>query len=292
METTASPSFEELQKKYDIRPNVLEVEEVGQMVPFLRNKPKLTARLMKALSIDKVNWLHRHNHTTPGAPFCAGLLRDLDITLKVDNEQVLDHLPEGAFITVSNHPFGALDGIALIHLIASRRPEFKVIVNMILGHISAMRPNFISVDQQASDDPAKKAVSMQGLKEAIMQVRSGQPLGMFPAGAMSKIDYSKGILIDRPWQPAMIRLIKQLKVPVIPIYFHGKNSFIFDLLGRTLWQLRTVRLPSEVFRKAHTTMHITIGDPISPEQQAEHYGSIDELGNWLKQKTYDLRTWK
>ena len=84
------------------------------------------------------------------------LLDDFNIKLRIDNEQVLDNLPEGAFITVSNHPFGALDGISLIHMVASRRPEYKVMVNMILNHITAMRPNFIAVDQTASDDPPKR----------------------------------------------------------------------------------------------------------------------------------------
>lgn len=95
------------------------------------------------------------------------------------------------------------------------RPEFKVMVNMVLNHISAMRPNFIAVDALASDDPAKKAVSMTGIKQAIMQVRKGQPVGFFPAGAVSKIN-KKLRIEDRQWQPTIIRLIQQLGVPVVP----------------------------------------------------------------------------
>ena len=71
-------------------------------------------------------------------------------------------------MTVSNHPFGALDGISLIRIVGERRPDFKVMVNMVLNHISAMRPNFIAVDALASDDPKKKAVSMRGIREALM----------------------------------------------------------------------------------------------------------------------------
>jgi putative hemolysin len=219
------------------------------------------------------------------------LLNDLNIKLRIDNEEFLDNLPQGAFITVSNHPFGALDGISLIHMIAQRRPEYKVMVNMILNRIIAMRPNFIAVDQSASDDPAKKAVSIQGIKQAIMQVRRGNPIGFFPAGAMSKVNWH-GDLIDREWQPNIIRLIEQLKVPVIPIFFHGSNTFMFNLLGVTFWQLRSVRLPSEVWRKANSTLHISIGEPISVEEQLKHQGSVEEFGEWLKSKTYDLRKLK
>ena len=63
---------------------------------------------MKLLSVDKVNWIHSHNFDTQGPQFCRGLLEDLNIELRIDNEKVLDNLPEGAFITISNHPFGAL----------------------------------------------------------------------------------------------------------------------------------------------------------------------------------------
>ncbi len=275
----------------EIRPAVLDYSDIVKMVPQLEGHEKFVNRLLKLFAVDKVNWIHEHNCKTPGVEFCAGLLRDLDLKLCVDNEKVLDNLPEGPFITVSNHPFGALDGIMLIYLVGSRRPEFKVMVNMILNKISAMRPNFIAVDALASDDPKKKAVSMQGIKAAIMQVRRGYPLGFFPAGAVSKVNRHLQ-LEDRQWQPSIIRLIDQLKVPVIPIYFHGSNSWWFNFLGVVCWQARTLRLPAEVFRRKGQTMHISVGDPISVEEQQRHAGSIEELGEFLKSSTYAMRSWK
>ncbi len=162
---------------------------------------------------------------------------------------------------------------------------------MILNQISAMRPNFIAVDALASNDPKKKAVSMHGIREVIKQVRSGKPVGFFPAGAVSKINW-KGELNDREWQPTVVRLIEQLKVPVIPIFFHGSNSWWFNLLGRISWQLRTMRLPAEVFRKVGKEIHVSIGDPISVEEQQKHQGSVEEFGLFLKSKTYALRSCK
>ena len=275
-------------QQYDIRPEVLSVDDITSFAPPLKGHNKLIKWLFKLLSIDKVNKIHSDNCHTPGAPFCAGVLRDLNIKLRIDNEEVLDNLPSGAFITVSNHPFGAMDGICLIDIIGSRRPEFKVMVNMILNYISAMRPNFIAVDALASDDPAKRAVSMKGIKEAIMQVRRGHPLGFFPAGAVSKVN-RKLQLEDRQWQPNIIRLIDQLKVPVIPVYFHGSNSWWFNFLGIVSWQLRTLRLPAEVFNRNGDTIHISIGNPISVDEQRRHAGSIEELGEFLRRETYRLR---
>lgn len=273
-----------------IKRTVLDYNDIATMVPKLKGKEKLVNRVLRWLKVDKVNWLHDHNCDTPGHPFTDGLLRDLDITLRIDNEQVLDNLQQGAFITVSNHPFGALDGISLINIVGKRRPQFKVMVNMVLNYISAMRPNFIAVDAYQSDDPKKKAVSMVGIKSAIQQVRSGEPIGFFPAGAVSKI--TKWKLQDREWQENIIRLIMQLKVPVVPIFFHGRNSAMSHILGLIDWRLRTMRLPTEVFRKKGTTIHVSIGDPISVEEQKQHMGSIEEFSKYLRERTYSLKSCK
>lgn len=271
-----------------LKPSVLDAEDIGQMVPFLGRHQRFTRWLIHWLKLDKVNKLHADNIKTPGPGFVRGNLHDLDITVRAENGEVLRNLPEGAFVTVSNHHFGALDGIILVDLIARRRPRYKVMVNMFLNYIWAMRPNYIAVDQQASADPKKKAVSMAGIKEAIRMVRSGEPVGFFPAGAVAKVNW-RGRLKDREWQESVIRLIQQMKVPVVPIFFHGSQSWFFNFLGVVCWQLRTFRHPAEVFRKRHKTFTVTVGDPISVEEQMQHMGSIKEFGDFLRAETYGLR---
>ena len=270
-----------------IKPKVLDYDDICKMVPFFEGKPKLVNFLFKMLKVDKVNWLHENNYKTPGAPFTKGLLKDLGITVVVENKEILDTLPEGPFITVSNHPFGALDGITLISELASRRKDYKVMVNLILNYITAMRENFIAVDPVATNDPAKKAVTMRGIREAMMHVKKGHPLGFFPAGSVAKIN-GKLQVDDRDWQPSIIRLIQQLKVPVIPIYFHGYNSMLSYIMGRICWPLRSLMLPSEVFRKQGATLRMTVGKPISVEEQAQ-YKSVDELTKFLKDTTFALK---
>ncbi len=277
-------------QKTDIsqKKTVLDADDIMAMVPKLEGHRKLVERFMKFLSLDKVNALHANHADTPGPQFVRGLLEELDIKLKIDNGQVLDNLPQGAFITVSNHHFGALDGIILIDMIASRRPRYKVMVNMFLNYIKAMRPNFIAVDAMASDDPKKRAVSMAGIREVIKMVRQGDPVGFFPAGAVAKVNW-RGRLQDREWQPTVIQLIEKLKVPVIPIFFHGSQSWWFNFLGVVCWQLRTFRHPAEVFRKRGKTFHITVGNPISVEEQMAHMGSEKEFSDFLRRRTYELR---
>lgn len=284
MEDVKNNQAEEKPKKM----TVLDADDIMEMVPKLSGHRKFVDWFIRFISLDKVNDIHAHNAATPGPQFVHGLLNDLDIKLRIDNGQVLDHLPEGAFVTVSNHHFGALDGIILINLIASRRPEYKVMVNMVLNYIWAMRPNFIAVDAMASDDPKKKAVSMAGIREVIKNVRAGKPVGFFPAGAVGKVNW-RGRLQDREWQPTVIQLIEKLKVPVVPIFFHGSQSWWFNFLGVVCWQLRTFRHPAEVFRKKGSTFHITIGEPISVEEQMRHMGSEKEFSDFIRHETYKLR---
>lgn len=92
-----------------------------------------------------------------------------------------------------------------------------------------------------------------------------------------------------PWKSTV--LDQKLKVPVIPIYFHGHNSWKFVALGMIDWRLRTLRLPGEVFHKGNHHFRISVGDIITPEEQAK-YSSAEELGTFLKQQTYNLKKWQ
>lgn len=278
--------------QYEIRPDVLNYDDLRALIPALDGHPRIANFLLRFLSVDKVNAVHAKCCDTPGPEFVRRLLlEEFKIKLRIDNADVLDNLPEGPFITVSNHPFGALDGIALIYLISSRRPAYRVMVNMILNKISAMRPNFIAVDQSASTDPAKRAVSVAGIRQALRQLKEGEPVGFFPAGAMSKTTLRDG-LQDRPWQQSILQIIHRAKVPVIPIYFHGSNSRWFNFLGHACWPARSLRLPAEVFHKVGTEMHISIGRPISADEQAAHGESPETLGAYLREQTYALRSFK
>lgn len=275
-------------KDYDIRPDVLNFDDVKRMVPALRNHKRLVNGILHFLSIDKVNGVHSRHMHTPGIPFSTALVEEeFKLRLKIDNEDILDRFDGKAFITVSNHPFGALDGIVLLHVVGSHRSDFKVMVNMFLNQISAMRPSFIAVDPLASNDPEKRKVSMQGIREAMTRIRQGHPVGFFPAGAVSKLHRNLRIY-DRQWQPSIVRLIQQMKVPVVPIFFHGHNSTFFNILGVISWQIRTLRLPAEVFRRQGKEIHLSVGEPIMPEKIAE-FESVDALSSFLKESTYALR---
>lgn len=272
----------------EVRPDAITIADVAKVAPALAKHPWLVKRLLHLAQIDEVNRVHGRWCMTPGPEFVEHLMVDeFKVKLQVDNAEILDRFREGPFITVSNHPFGSLDGIALIYIVTRVRPEYKVMVNMILNQLSAMRPNFIAVDQSASSDPEKRRVSVGGIKEAFSMLRSGKPVGFFPAGAIGKTD-KDGIIVDRPWQPSILQIIQKAKVPVIPIYFHGTNSKLFNWLGHHSIPLRTACLARELFKKRGKPLRVTVGEPVSVERQAEFGKDWEALGAYLRRATYAL----
>ncbi|MCH5225574.1 MAG: 1-acyl-sn-glycerol-3-phosphate acyltransferase [Muribaculaceae bacterium] len=278
---------EEISGSY-VRPDVINRDDVIKAVPALKKYPKLVDWALKVIAMDKVNFVHGKFTHRLGVDFARALAEDeYKWRITTDNYEVLQQFPTAPFITVSNHPIGSYDGIILLYLVGRYRPDYKVMVNLILNNLQAMSPGFIAVDPQKSDDPKKRKVTMQGMRQAIKQVKDGHPLGFFPAGAISNVDWRLRIS-DRPWQEVIIRLIRQLQVPVIPIYFHCRNSTFCNILGIIDWRLRTLRLPGELFASYDKEIRVSFGDPIPVEEQNK-FATLEELGNFLREKTYQLK---
>ena len=280
--------MEEEKSQVYVRPDVINREDVMKAVPALSKYPGLIDWALRFLAIDKVNFVHGKFSNRPGVEFAKALAEEeYKWKITTDNYEVLQKFPTGPFITVSNHPIGSYDGIILLYLVGLVRPDFKVMVNLILNNLQAMRPGFIAVDPQKSNDPEKRKITMHGMREAIQHVKSGHPLGFFPAGAISNVNWKMEIS-DRPWQEVIIRLIRQLQVPVIPIYFHCRNSMFCNILGLIDWRLRTMRLPRELFSSYNKEIRVSFGNPISVEEQ-NRFATLQELGDFLRAKTYELK---
>lgn len=264
---------------------VIDADDVKKLLPSLKSD-KLINAVLHFLKVDKCNELHSANCDKRGADFTDGIIEGVGTKLEIVNEDRLKNLPEGAFVVLSNHPFGAIDGISIISIFARYKPEFKVMVNKILTYIGAMKDNFIAVEPHSSSEQAR-ATSMNGIRTAMRHVREGNPIGFFPAGAVSnlKSDFST---LDREWQPNIIRLVKQFKKPVIPVYYYGRNSLPFYMLRSITYLLSSLRLPTEVFNKKGKTIKVVIGETIMPEEYA-HIDDIEELAQYFKDKTYALK---
>lgn len=274
-----------------MKKSVVDIYDLQATAPFFKSYigTFLGKLLIKWLSIDKVNRVHANNCHLRGAEFTTALLSDplINIRYKLHNAEVLDNLPEGAFITVSNHPIGSIDGIMLIDIMASRRPDFKVMVNGILEQIGAMEDNFVSVKPDSNKQGANLA-NINGVRVALQRLKEGHPMGFFPAGAISFYSKKDKEVHDLSWAHSVIRLIRKAKVPVYPVYFGFQNSRFFYWLGNISWKIRTLRIPAEAFNKRGRIVDVYIGNPISPEE-LQNYPDDKELAEFLYKGTYGAK---
>ncbi|MDO4703639.1 lysophospholipid acyltransferase family protein [Tannerella sp.] len=271
-----------------MKKTVLDIHDLQQFAPVFKKKwaAFFGKRLMKWLNIGKVNTIHaRYSHLS-GAEFTSAILADpmMDVKYKVHHPERLKTLPEGAFITVSNHPIGSLDGIVLIDLFASRRKDFCVMVNGILEKIGAMADNFIAVTPRTGGQTETNPANVNGVRASLERLKNGHPMGFFPAGAMSFCS-KDGTIRDLPWTHNVIRLIRKAGVPVYPVYFDCRNSKFFYWLGQISWKIRLLRVPTEAFNKQGQTLDVHIGQPIAPET-IRSYTDDKALADFLYRTTY------
>lgn len=241
--------------------------------------------LMKVLKISQLNKIYDRNKHLEDVTFLNAILNEFQIEFEIDPEE-LKRLPkQGPYITISNHPLGGIDGILLLKLMREHDPDFKIIANFLLHRIEPLKPYIMAVNPFENHKDSKSSVL--GLKETLKHLKEGNPLGIFPAGEVSNFEEDDKI-VDKPWEEGALKLIKKAEVPVVPIYFHAKNSQLFYLLSKINPTLQTAKLPSELLTQKDRVIRVRIGKPIPVSEQIEHGSTIEELGKFLRKKTYLL----
>ncbi|MBN4070182.1 lysophospholipid acyltransferase family protein [Olleya sp. AH-315-F22] len=240
--------------------------------------------LMKLLKISTINKFYKKNKHLEDLDFLNAILDEFQIKFEIPEED-LKRLPKsGAYITISNHPLGGIDGILLLKLMLEQRSDFKIIANFILHRIVPLKPFIMPVNPFEDRKDVKSSIT--GFKNSILHLREGKPLGIFPAGEVSTYRDGK-LVVDKPWEDAAMKLVKKAEVPVVPIYFHAKNSKLFYKLSKISDTFRTAKLPSEVLTQKRRIIKVRIGKPISVKDQQEHE-ELNDFSEFIRKKTYML----
>ena len=234
--------------------------------------------------LDKANKVYDKHKHKEGIPFLDGLLKEYGITYHISEADLAKIPKEGAFISISNHPLGGIDGILLLRILLEARSDYKIIANFLLHKIDPLKPFVMPVNP--FEDRKDDISSVKGIISALKHLKEGNSLGIFPAGEVSTIK-ERNIYVDNKWEEGAIKLIKKANVPVVPIYFHAKNSRWFYRLAKISGVLRTLKLPSELNNKRKQVIHIKIGTPIK-EREIQQIDDITTLNSFLRGKTYLL----
>ncbi len=258
-------------------------EELAKASHMRPGDPRITL----LTEVSGLKRLEKFYHTLDGLhdlEFVAGVFRNLDLELDVAQEDLTNIPGEGGLLFVANHPYGAIDGLALVHVLASMRPDLKVMANFLLQQLEPLRDRFIGVNPF---EEITSRSSFQGMRQAMEHVRAGGALAVFPAGEVSSWHTGTRQVADPRWKLPAIKLVQHLQVPVVPVWFDGANSFIFQMLGMIHPSLRTLALPKEMMRMRGRSVKMRIGKPI-PAVETQAFNSAEQLARYLRAKTYAL----
>ncbi len=266
---------------------IISTEEFAKATKLDKLKmPGLAALLMEVMKINQVNKLFAQAQPKQGPDFVDAILEGCGVSIEFDERELRNIPKEGSFIAIANHPYGGIEGMVLLKMLCMVRPDAKVMANFLLKKIPNLADYFVAVNPFENIDHSS---SISGLKTTLELLGNGTPIGIFPAGEVSTFKVDKQQVTDRMWHPVVGKIIAKAKVPVVPIYFHGNNGLLFNLLSMIHPALRTAKLPSELFNKQGHTIQLRIGKPINVEDIPEG-NNPTKLLNFLRARTYALGT--
>jgi putative hemolysin len=240
---------------------VISAEELRRRLPRWwpqRAAQALARRLLKGLALDRINALYSRCYTCRGGHFAAAVLEDLGIRLEIDiTPEAVRTLARyrtehSGLIIVAGHPFGALDGVALLAWLTPLLPEFRMMANRILERVEPLRECLLTVDPVQADRHNHTA-----LHQAYRHVSRGGALCLFPTGRVASWREVRHPESAR-WRPQVTKLIEHLRAPLLRVRWEGRNSLWFYLLGLLGWRVRTLRLPREVFARKNRVIKIKV----------------------------------
>ena len=255
-------------------------------IGFLKNP--VASAVMSITKINEVNRLYDKLKDKKGKDFFDSFVRERNLSYIAFEEDLAKIPKTGPFILVSNHPLGAIDGILMCKILSEIRPDFKVMGNFLLEKIKPMEPYVIPVNPFEGRKEIRNSAS--GMRETLKHLENGGCVGIFPAGEVSNKNNPYGEILDKDWEKPALKLIRMAKVPVVPMYFHAKNSTLFYQIAKIHPNLQTLMLPSEMMNDREKPIRIRIGRPISVKVMDE-MESIEELGEFLKTKVYMMKSY-
>ena len=237
---------------------------------FNKDNKWVISGLKKLIHEDDLNEFLFKNQHLRGFAFLDKLLTYFKFTYQVDNDSYLNIPAQGRLLIVANHPIGTLDGLALVKLIRSVRPDVRVVVNRVLVNMKPLESIFFPVNILSSDKKELKDT----YKTMIDALEKEEAIIIFPAGEVSRIT-PKGVR-DGEWQSGFIKLAKKTKSPILPIHIKAKNSAFFYGISTIYKPLATMLLVNEMFNKRNQTIKFQVGSVVP-------YSEISETDETNKQ---------
>jgi len=214
----------------------------------------LVAGLKRLVCEQDINEFVLRHRRLGGLEFIDRVLERLSVGYTLSSRE-RDNIPvTGRVVIVANHPLGALDGLALVRMVADVRPDVKIIANDLLTQVEPLAPLLLPVDNLSRKGFRK---SLQGIVDAL---DDEQAVIVFPAGEVSRARPA-GIR-DGDWRSGFLHAARRTNSPIVPIHVGGRNSSLFYSLAWLSEALGTLLLPSEMFRQRGRQIALRVGGEI------------------------------
>ena len=245
----------------------------------------------RILAIDRLNslydiFLQKMDMDIPRAAVFDTALDLLDVQYDAKPHE-LEQIPnQGPLIVVANHPFGAIEGVIAGSLLLKIRTDVRILGNYLLNRVVGIRDYIIAVDPFES--AGITTANVKGLKQCLNWLKQGNALVTFPAGEVASYRPAKWCVVEPAWASHIGALVRLSKATVLPLYFPGRNSTFFMLMGLLHPRFRTAMLIRELIKKTGNRLTVYIGGPMS-WQSLSRYSTDEELTECLRLKTEILK---
>lgn len=241
--------------------------------------------LRRLLALQRLNEIHAGALAMEGR-FHDNLLAVLGLSIDVSEGDLVRIPRQGGAVVVANHPFGGVEGIALLSILTSVRPDVRILANSLIDRVPQLREHCFFVDPFGTGRSARG--NIRGIKGAMEWVEDGGLLAVFPAGEVSHLSAASGRVADPQWSPTIARIIRRTKAPAVPVYFAGRNGALFQLAGLLHPRLRTALLPRELLNKRGMVLRARIGNAVPFSRLGSFADDASMIGH-LRERTYFLR---
>lgn len=241
----------------------------------------------KLLGLHQIRRLHNILRASPSEKtFPQQVLDLLQVTIDCTDENRARIPKEGSLAVLANHPFGAIEGLAVLETIRSVRPDVKVLANFILTRIPELKDDMIFVDPFASN--LSTGHNVNALRQALLWMKQGHALIIFPAGEVASFAPGTLTVREAPWRTSIMTLIRRADkiAKILPIFIPGKASLGFHLAGKIHPRLRTALLPREMLHLRKRAMTLHIGHPIIAQELHERFADDADALRWLRFRTF------
>ncbi len=218
--------------------------------------------------------------------FADQALESLNITYEVGGLGLASIPVTGPLVIVANHPFGGVDGLILASLLQSVRQDTKIMANYLLSRIPELGNMLLSIDPFGNKESHMRNIAP--LRKGMGWLQEGHVLAIFPAGSVSSINLHHRRIVDPQWYTTVARMVRKSQVPVLPMFFEGANSVLFQAAGLVHPGLRTALLPRELLNKRNRRIVIRVGS-VLPFKRLDIFDTDEKLVSYLRMRTYELR---